>query len=160
MVITAGVKGRRQHADGALAHARSRDLVNWRVGPTISVPAGFGQLEVPRIHLIDGRFLLVFSCLPEDQIAEQRQRFGDLATWSLSADSPLGPWDLEQAHPFGAEPHLSAAPLVQDRFRGWNLLGFRNEPTTDGASLRVVDPIFVEVVDDYLQAAQPSISST
>jgi beta-fructofuranosidase len=160
MVITARVKGRPSNSDGALAHARSRDLATWEVGPPISQPGGFGQLEVPRIHLMDGRFLLVFSCLPEDQTAEQRQRFGEFATWSLSADSPLGPWDLEQARPFEAEPLLYAAPLVQDRSGGWNLLGFRNEPTTDGACLHVVDPIAVELVDGYLKLAQPNISST
>ena len=50
-----------------LAHARSDDLVHWELGPPVTEPAGFGQLEVPQVHVIDGQPLLVFTCHPEEQ---------------------------------------------------------------------------------------------
>ncbi len=54
MLITARDKGAPRLDDGVIGHARSADMVLWELGPPISVPAGFGQIEVPQARLVDG----------------------------------------------------------------------------------------------------------
>src|SRR5947207_10708357 len=39
---------------------------------TLFRSAGFGQLEVPQVRRIDGRLVLVFSCLGQDLAADRR----------------------------------------------------------------------------------------
>ncbi|MGN6742504.1 MAG: glycosyl hydrolase [Amnibacterium sp.] len=153
MVITARATGAPRNADGVLAHATSTDLRHWSVGAPLGAPGGFGQLEVPQIRRIDGSWVLVFTCAPEEQSKEQVARFGRYCTWSLTADSPLGPWDLDAARPFEAEPALFAAPLVQRRDGSWVLLGFRNGEADGRVALEIVDPVPVRLEDGRLVAA-------
>src|SRR5206468_4971608 len=94
--------------------------------PPLGEPGGFGQLEVSQVRHVDGRWVLVFTCNPQEQTKEQIARFGPHSTWSVVADSPLGPWDLDAARPFVEDPTLFAAPLVQRRDGSWAFLGFRN----------------------------------
>jgi beta-fructofuranosidase len=139
MLITARLKSAPRLDDGVLAHARSPDLENWELGPPLTEPAGFGQLEVPQVRVIDGTPLLVFTCHPEEQTEERKRTSGQYCTWSVSGESMTGPWDIGRAQPFRDEPELFAAPLVQDRDGGWVLLGFRNrEPQ---GKFEILDPI-------------------
>jgi beta-fructofuranosidase len=71
MLITARDKDAPRFSDGVLAHARSADMIEWELGPPVSEPAGFGQIEVPQVRVIDGRPLLVFTCHPEEQSEAQ-----------------------------------------------------------------------------------------
>jgi beta-fructofuranosidase len=124
--------------DGILAHATSEDMLRWELQPPLSAPSRFGQLEVPQVRQVGDRWLLVFTCHPEEQDGG-----GEFCTWIVEAGSPLGPFDIDTARPFTAEPNLFAAPLVQDRAGQWVFLGFRNtEPET--ADFHIVDPIPLE----------------
>src|SRR4029079_5116847 len=111
-------------SDGVLAHARSADLTTWELQPPLTEPAGFGQIEVPQVGVVDDRHVLVFTCHPEEQSPAQIERFGAHSTWSVLGDHPLGPWDIDSARPFEAAPKLFAAPLVQQRDGSWALVGF------------------------------------
>ena len=95
MLITARVKGAPRLDDGVIGHARSADMVHWELGPPISQPAGFGQIEVPQARLVDGRPTLVFTCHTDEQTAQRKEQSGLYCTWSVSGDSLTGPWDLE-----------------------------------------------------------------
>jgi beta-fructofuranosidase len=153
MLVTARAKDAAANDDGVLAEARSADLVHWEIGPPVCEPgAGFGQLEVPQVREIDGRYVLVFTCHPQEQTAERTERSGRYCTWSVVGDSPIGPWDINKAQPFRAEPHLFAAPLVQQRDGTWALVGFRNLEPEGVWSFEIVDPIRVSVQDDALVA--------
>ena len=127
----------------------------WEAQPPISAPgAGFGELEVSQVRIVDGRPVLVFTCHPDQQSADQLSRFGRFCTWSAVGESLAGPWDLDRARPFRNEPLLSAAPLVQRRDGGWALLGFRNlEPGVP--QLEVVDPVPVVLRDRRLVDLRP-----
>jgi beta-fructofuranosidase len=131
MLITARSPDAPRLRDGVLAHARSDDMVRWELGPALTEPAHFGQLEVPQVRHVDGRWLLLFTCHPDEQ-AEPTE----YCTWYVDGDSPLGPFDIASAQPFTPEPKLFAAPLVQRRDGRWVLLGFR-EPH----DFWIVDPI-------------------
>ena len=151
MLITARVAGGRPRADGVLGCARSADLVHWEVLPPLGEPAGFGQIEVPQVRVVDGQAVLLFTCHPEEQKLERLAEWGDYCIWSVAGESPAGPWDLSRARPFTADPWLFAAQLAQRRDGGWVLLGFRNvEP--EGAAFHLVDPVPVRVQDGVLRA--------
>ena len=141
MLVTARALGAAPNDDGVLAHARSHDMVTWDLGPPVCAPgAGFGQIEVAQVRVVDGRPLLVFTCHPQEQTAERRAG-GGFSTWTVAGDSVLGPWDITTAEPFRADPHLFAAPLVQDRDGGWVFVGFRNREPEGIFEFHIVDPI-------------------
>jgi beta-fructofuranosidase len=111
-------------------------------------PAGFGQLEVAQVRRVEGRWLLVFTCHPDEQSPERRRRFGDFSTWVVAGDGPTGRWDVARAKPFRAEPLLFAAPLVRERDGGWAFVGFRNREAEGVHSFEIVDPIRVGLDDE------------
>jgi beta-fructofuranosidase len=151
MLITARHPDAPRRSDGVLAHARSADLVTWELQPPLTEPAGFGQIEVPQVRVVDGRHVLVFTCHPEEQSAGQIERFGPHSTWSVLGDHPLGPWDIDAARPFEAAPKLFAAPLVQQRDGTWAFVGFLNQEPEGILSFEILDPIPVGLRDGALQ---------
>jgi beta-fructofuranosidase len=152
MLVTARDREAPRLDDGVLGHAWSPDLAQWEARPPLSAPgAGFGQLEVAQVRVVEGRHVLVFTCHPDEQSAARRAAYGEFCTWSVTADSLLGPWDLATAVPFEAEPRLFAAPLVQQRDGAWVLLGFRNvEPGPE--QLEIIDPVRVRLAGGGLVA--------
>ena len=150
MYVCARQAGTRRFDDGVVATARSHDLVHWQAGPPATAPARFGQLEVVQVRPVDGRWVMVFTCHPDEQDPLRRKEFGEFCTWTLVADHPLGPWDASRAVPFEAEPHLFAAPFVQDRDGGWNLVGFRNLDPDGPTRFEITDPVPVRLDGDRL----------
>ena len=150
MLITARAPDAPRLRDGVLAHARSADMLTWELQPPLTEPAGFGQLEVPQVRCIDGRWLLVFTCHPQEQSAEQIARFGAFSTWYVLGDAPTGPWRIGDARPFEGEPKLFAAPLVRQRDGTWAFVGFRNEEPEGILSFEILDPIPVALAGDRL----------
>lgn len=146
MLITARDPTRERRFDGVLAHARSDDMRTWRLAPPLTEPAHFGQLEVAQVRCVDGQWLLVFTCAPDEQGEPT-----PYCTWYVLGDSPLGPFDISRARPFEGEPSLFAAPLVQRRDGSWAFLGF-----IDRASFDIVDPIAVELTDRTLRRCEPA----
>jgi beta-fructofuranosidase len=73
--------------------------------------------------------------------------------WSLPSPGLLGPWNIQQARPFIAEPDLFAAPLVQLRDGSWVIIGFRNLEPKGVDAFEIIDPIAVSLDDEgYLVA--------
>lgn len=159
MLITARSPTHGRNDDGVLAHARSSDMRTWELGPPVCDPGfGFGQLEVAQVKQIDGRWVMVFTCHPQEMTAERRALTGDYCTWSVAGDSALGPWDISLARPFTAEPDLFAAPLVQLRDGSWVFVGFRNTEPSGLLSFEIIDPI--PVVVDAAGLLRPRDEST
>jgi beta-fructofuranosidase len=150
MLITARDPGAPRLRDGVVGHARSADMRCWEIQPPVSAPAGFGELEVTQVRVIDGRAVLAFTCAVEEQTGEQRARFGAFSTWCVVGESVTGPWDLGAARPFRPEPDLAAAPLVQTRDGGWAFLGFRNLERHGILAFEILDPIPVRLEGDEL----------
>ncbi|MFJ8816491.1 glycoside hydrolase family protein [Amycolatopsis thermoflava] len=126
MLITARANRGPAQERGVIGHARSDDLVHWRVQPPLSEPGrGFGHLEVPQVVVVSGRPVLLFSCLAGELGGERRRRDGRTGTWCVPADAVLGPYDLHRATPLTDES-LYSGRLVQDRQGRWCFLAFRN----------------------------------
>jgi beta-fructofuranosidase len=57
MLVTARVRHGPPLSRGVIGHARSADLERWEVGPPLTEPAGFGQMECLRSpRSPEGRF--------------------------------------------------------------------------------------------------------
>jgi len=141
MLITARAAAAPRLSDGVVGHATSPDGRTWELHEPLTTPAGFGQLEVMQVREVDGRWLLVFTCHPDEQSESQRLSFGNFSTWMVAADSPLGPFDLTRAKPLKTDPKLFAAPLVQTRDGEWVFIGFRNTEHEGVLNFHIIDPI-------------------
>jgi hypothetical protein len=106
--------------------------------------------------VIDGQPLLAFTCHPDEQTKQRKKRSGLFCTWSVPGDNVLGPWDIDRAQPFTAEPELFAAPLVRQRDGIWALVGFRNLEPQGIHAFDILDPIPVRCEGGYLVADHPA----
>lgn len=81
---------------GVIGHAVSDDLRTWQVLPPVTRPMGFGQMEVPQLVAIDDRWYLLFSSDPSTRLPDCGVH--GTGTYTLSADSPFGPFDVDTLH--------------------------------------------------------------
>lgn len=128
MLITA----RANHGDafdrGVVGHAVSPDLERWQLREPLSEPGqGFGQLEVLQTHVVDGRLVLLFNCLPGDASDVTRATGTQGGVWIAAADSELGPYDIAGARVID-DPTLYVGKFIDDRETGeTKFLAFRND---------------------------------
>ncbi len=142
MLITAKALDGDPLDDGVVGYAWSPDLDAWTVKKPLSLPgAGFGNLEVIRSVVVDGRPVLTFSCHQDQMTPERRATAQGCSTWSVPADSLIGPWDISRARPFTADPLLYAAPVVTRRDGSSVILGFHLDTTDEGPGLEISDPL-------------------
>ena len=94
MLVTARVPDGAPDGRGVVGHARSSDLRTWEVLPPVTEPMGFGQLEVPQLHVTDDRSYLVFCSDIETQGHAWRDTSPGTGTYYAVGDSPTGPFRL------------------------------------------------------------------
>ncbi|MFY1653859.1 glycosyl hydrolase family 32 [Solwaraspora sp. WMMB762] len=137
MLITARSATGPADTRGVIGHATSDDLTTWRVRPPLSVPAGFGHLEVPQVVVIDGQPLLLFCT--NNAVSPARGATTD-QIWVVPGTATTGPWDVAAAQPF-THPGLYAPRLVPDADQGgWQLIGFLDH--LDGRFVgEIIDPV-------------------
>lgn len=128
--ITARVNHGPEDGRGVIAHARSRDLINWEVLPPVTVPGDFGQLEVPQLVQIKKRYYLIF-CTPDWSHSSQWSKRTGLTpitgTHFLVGDNPLGPFHSTTDNFFAGDKigSLYAGKLVQAPDQKWVFLAAR-----------------------------------
>jgi beta-fructofuranosidase len=150
MLITARAPEGPVDGRGVIGHAWSADLRTWELRPPLSAPSvdGFGQLEVLQAEIVDGRPVVIFSCLKE-QSTESR-RAAAAGTWAAPAESLLGPFDIDAAYPLTDE-RLYVGRLLQRRSDGeWLLFAFRNIGEDGRFVGGVTDPMPVQWNDGRL----------
>jgi beta-fructofuranosidase len=141
MLITARARQGDPFQRGVVGHAVSEDLDHWKIQEPLSTPgAGFGQLEVIQIEEVEGRIVMLFSCLHTELPAERR-RAGQLGgTWCLAIDKRTGPFDVSKARRVCTEA-LYSGRLIRDRSGKWVMLAFRHVED-DGTFIgEITDPI-------------------
>ncbi len=80
---------------GVVGHATSDDLRSWVVGPALSVPTGrFEWLEVIQLVRVEGRWVLLFSCLGAEMPGAEPGAGG---VWSVPVDGPGSVVDVAAA---------------------------------------------------------------
>lgn len=126
MLITARAPEGPVQGRGVIGHAWSADLREWELREPLSAPSvdGFGQLEVTQAEVVDGRPVLIFSCLAAHATPSRQGEGG--GTWAVPAESLLGPFDIDAAYPLTDE-RLYVGRLLRRRDDGqWLLFAFRN----------------------------------
>lgn len=151
MFFTARIDGVAEaNAAGAIGFATSPDLRHWTLQPPVFTGC-FGQLEVPQVLRLGGRWYCLFST--DDAHWSEGCAAGYpgtpvTGTHYLTADDPRGPWRLAPG------PFLDPTPgggryagRILETEKGLVLLGFlRDGP--DGFVGVVGDPVPVEVDAD------------
>ena len=80
---------------GVVGHATSEDLLTWRHAPALSTPTGrFEWLEVMQVLEVEGRWVMVFSCLA-DQMPGAAP--GEGGVWSVAVEGPGSRVDVASA---------------------------------------------------------------
>lgn len=154
MLITARAITGAADERGVVGHAWSPDLRTWELRPPLSAPgAGFGQLEVIQVENVDGQPVLVFSSAGGG-VAGRRGTDGGI--WAARADSPLGPYDIENATLL-TDRSLYVGKLIRRRDSPeWQLMAF-HDVGADGRFVgEISDPIPVGWVDGQLALASTS----
>lgn len=134
MYFTARVPhGGELNTRGAIGLARSDDLYHWTLQPPVYAGGHYGQLEVPQVFEIAGRWYMVFCNAGEHWSRQQVADYaaaghGGPVTGShyLVAEHPLGPWRLPDG-PFldGHMPCRRYAAKLIERAPGERaLIGF------------------------------------
>ena len=150
MLVTARAPEGPVRGRGVVGHAWSADLRTWELRPPLTAPSdrGFGQLEVTQVEVVDGRPVLLFSCLAEHGMPVRAPERG--GTWAVPAESLLGPFDIDAAYPITDES-LYVGRLLRRRDDGqWLLFAFRHLDENDAFVGGVTDPMPVAWVDDRL----------
>jgi beta-fructofuranosidase len=102
-----------QHLDGT-----------WEVvEPLTETPGRFEQTEVIQVVEVEGRWVLLFSCLGADMSPVQPGRGG---VWSVPVEGVGAPVDLSAAVRV-CDERWYAGRLVRDRSGAWQLLAFVNQ---------------------------------
>lgn len=126
MLITARANTGDPYERGVIGTATSNNLVSWTAAPPVTEPgAGFGQLEVPQVEFVDGRWVLLFSCLRNELAERRRAEAGGGGVWVAFGESQVGPFDIENATLLTDDSRY-AGRIVQDRDGVWQFLAFRN----------------------------------
>ncbi len=94
--VTARVRTGPADERGVVGHLRSPDLGEWEALAPVTQPMGFGQMEVPQLVTIGGRWYLIFCSDIETQSEQRRRRGTGTGTYYLMGESPYGPF-----HPAG-----------------------------------------------------------
>ena len=112
---------------GAIGLATSPDLYSWTLEPPVFV-GGFGQLEVPQVFSIDGRWYCLFCT--SDQHWSKAYRASHEQTpvtgsHYLIAATPRGPWCIAPGDFFdGSMPCKRYAGRMLETDEGWVIIGF------------------------------------
>ena len=126
---------------GVVGHAVSEDLEHWRVGPpVVAAGAGFAHLEVTQTEIVDGRPVLLFSCLRDRFAAGRAAAPGNGGVWAATGESLLGPFDVAGAAQVTGEEFYSGR-LIRDRSGQWVLLAFHNTAADGSFGGRIGDPM-------------------
>ncbi|MGC5172582.1 family 43 glycosylhydrolase [Microbacterium sp. DT81.1] len=141
MLVTARAPEGPIDGRGVIGHAWSPDLRTWELRPPLSAPShhGFGQLEVTQVEVVDGRPVLIFSCLADQAMPSRAATSG--GTWAVPAANILGPFDIDAAYPV-TDDSFYVGRLLRRRDDGrWMLFAFHHTGTDGGFVGGVSDPM-------------------
>ena len=128
MLITARAPLGEPFERGVVGHAVSADLRHWELRPPLTAPGprGFGQLEVLQAEVVDGRPVLLFSCLAEHASPDRRATGTTGGIWAAPAGGPLGPFDIAAAEPVTDDRFYSGRLIRRRCDDRWVLLAFHH----------------------------------
>ena len=153
MLLTARARTGPEDDRGVVGAAWSPDLRRWEARPPRSAPgAGFGQLEVTQVEVVDGRAVLLFSCLRPELSAARAASVRTGGIWAVTAAPGEDPFDVARARLL-VDDRFYVGKLVRERDGGWALLAFHNRGPDDAFVGAISDPMPVEMGPEGLRLA-------
>lgn len=155
MLLTARAPQGPVFGRGVVGHAWSPDLRSWELREPLTEPSvdGFGQLEVVQVEVVQGRPILIFSCLPDHAMPSRRVPRGGV--WAAPAEGLLGRFDIAAAYPV-TDDSLYVGRLLRRRDDGrWFLFAFRHSDPDGSFVGGVTDPMPVEWRGNQLAVIGP-----
>lgn len=125
---------------GTVAHATSDDLYEWTLNAPCIHESKLRQLEVTELVQVDGQWQLIF-CMTAPDVLRPGAPSG-FGTYSAPAQSPIGPFDLDNLSLFGEHVYAGRVVKFNDE---WLLLGFAGTGAEEDFSGVIIDPIPVEI---------------
>jgi beta-fructofuranosidase len=153
MFFTARVPGRDEpNAGGAIGFATSPDLYKWTLEDPVYTAGDFGQLEVPQVFEVAGRWYCLFCTAPAHYANAYRATYPGAparGTHYLVADDPRGPWTVAPGRFLDGDPAIDRyAARIVDTGDGLVLLGFAHNPGGGPFVGEITDPAPVTVDED------------
>ena len=150
MYFTGRVPGRDEpNEGGAIGLATSPDLETWTLQPPV-FSGSFGQLEVPQVFEIDGRWYCLF-CTSSRHWSEAQTASAGVppvtGSHYLIGEGPRGPWRVAPGFLDGDVPCRRYASRIVEGPEGRVILGFRDGGPEDFHGY-VMDPEAVVVQPD------------
>lgn len=146
MLVTCRVNQGAPDGRGAIGYASSTNLLDWQVGKPFLAPGWYGEMEVPQVEYIGGRYYLFCSVSTRFHSAQRLADPRCQAQTGLSyfvSDSMLGPWEsLGNGFVAGhSGAGLYASRVVQGPDGHWYLMGFLNKDAEGHFIGTISDPI-------------------
>lgn len=142
------------NAGGAIGFATSPDLMTWTLQDPVYAGGTFGQLEVPQVFEVNGRWYCLFCTAPEHYAEAYRASYPGTpvqGTHYLTADDPRGPWEVAPGTFLDGDPAVNRyAARIVDTDEGLKLLGFLHNPGGGDFVGEIADPVRVTVGPDGL----------
>ena len=145
------------NAGGAIGFATSSNLYDWDLRPPVFV-GGYGQLEVPQVFKVEGRWYCLFCTAAEHfSKAQATKTPGGPVTGNhyLVADDPRGPWQIAPGFLDGALPCKRYAARIVETPDGLRIMGFADRGPDDRFVGHIMDPDPVVVGPDGLLSVEP-----
>jgi len=153
MLVTCRVNRGSNDGRGAIGQAVSPDLLHWTVKPPFFAPGEYGEMEVPQIENINGRYYLF--CTVSVRYASEKQRTklrGRLKTGLryYVSDRFDGPYKVIGDGFLLADDvgSIYAARIIQGFDKNWAVMGFYDRDENGDFVGGVSDPIAIEVGRD------------
>ena len=137
---------------GVIGHAFSDDLLEWRVGPPLTTPGDFGQLEVPQLIEVQDHNYLVFSTDRFSHSKAYLQRTGAqpaTGTGCYVGETPLGPFLVRDQPWLFADEHGQrySGKFLEANELGWTFMAFENYDSNGEFIGRILDPFILSKTD-------------
>ncbi|MCO4840502.1 MAG: levansucrase [Rhodobacteraceae bacterium] len=156
MYFTARVSGEAEpNAGGCIGFATSPDGYAWTLQPPVFA-GGYGQLEVPQVFEVNGKWYCLF-CTAAHHFSKEQAALTTPVTGNhyLIGETPRGPWQIAPGFLDGDVPCRRYAARIVQTDDGLFILGFADQP--DGVDFvgHVMDPEPVEITADGLLYISP-----
>lgn len=146
------------NAGGTIGFATSLNLQDWTLQPPVYAGGTFGQLEVPQVFEVGGRWYCLFCTAPEHYSQVYAAGYPGRpvrGTHYLVADDPRGPWTVAPGPFLDGDPATDRyAARIVETAEGLMLLGFLHNPDGGPFVGEIADPAPVTVdADGWLHLA-------
>jgi beta-fructofuranosidase len=150
MYVTCRVNVGEPDGRGAVGYAYSRNLIDWTVSEPLFAPGCYGEMEVPQIEKIAGRYYLFCSVSVKYHSKQHLQGINGRARTGLKyyiADQFDGPYSSQVSGFLGEDEQgsLYSGKVIQKGDGDWYFLAFVNTDDHGNFVGEIIDPIMIKV---------------